>query len=221
MTRLRTKPARTWLADKSVEIRRVLIIESTRADELYRNKREGVLLGDLLRLLGIRSTYRVCVDRKRLENALAESSRGEYDAVHVSCHGDSSGLALTNAANVDWDELVSMSRGHLQRKLLVLSACESGARELADAFARTTNGPGIIVGTKSDIDWDDAAIAWQLLYKWLREGHRIGDALQRVAVALDVRLVYRRWVSDEYRPQSFPRPSSSLHRTTARVATSA
>lgn len=205
----RLKRRKTWVAARSVAIRRVLIIESTRADEIYRNEREGILLGDLLRLLGIRSTYRVCVDRKHLQRALTESSRGRYDAVHISCHGDGCGLRLTDGNDIDWDNLVEMCDRNLKGKLLVLSACESGARALARAFASTRCGPGIIVGTKDEIGWDDAAIAWQLLYKWLHQAHPIGDALRRVAVALDVPLIYRRWDRDSYRQLTFPRASAT------------
>lgn len=205
----RLKRSKPWVAAKAVAIHRVLIVESTRADEIYRNKREGILLGDLLRLLGIRSTYRVCVDRKHLQRALTESSRGTYDAVHISCHGDDSGLRLTDGEDIDWDDLAEMCEHNLKRKLLVLSACESGAQALARAFASTGCGPGIIVGTEDEIDWYDAAIAWQLLYKWLHQTHPIGDALRRVAVALDVPLVYRRWDRDKYRQLTFPRASAT------------
>lgn len=200
MAKVVHKKSAAWEAAKVIALERVLIVESNDPIELYEQQREGVLLGDLLLLLGIRSTYRVCVNESQLRRALHEAADQKFDAVHISCHGTTQGITLTNGNAVSWSQLAKMCGSKMKKKLLVISACQSGQADLADALSESSRAPSVIVGTQEDIEWRKAALAWQLLYHWLADRMPINKALKKVEAVLDLNLTYRRWTGKRYIP---------------------
>jgi len=98
-----------WEASRVLHLRKILIVESVKPSELYEECREGWILSDLLRIIGIDSIYRECVDMACLKRAMREAQGKEVDALHISCHGDQHGLVLTSKEKVNWESFSEMA----------------------------------------------------------------------------------------------------------------
>lgn len=186
-----------WEARRYRKISSVLILESQTPAEWYDECREGPILAGILRLLGIDAVVRMCLDREQFTRAI-ETEAINFDVLHISCHGDENGICLTDGSPLTWQDLSQMAGGPLHGKVLVLSSCMSGKPTLAHLFESESRRPGIIIGTLENIDWDKAALAWQLMYKFLKDGKDILQSLRITQEVLQTKLIYKRWKKDRY-----------------------
>ncbi|HSW88416.1 MAG TPA: hypothetical protein VLG12_04600 [Candidatus Saccharimonadales bacterium] len=89
----------------------VYIIESPGSKDFYHKIFEGESLEKTLRLSGIESSHRFCVDRENFVQAFRNGMIDYFKKsslspiVHISAHGNSDGLGLTNGDIILWDEL--------------------------------------------------------------------------------------------------------------------
>ena len=113
----------------------VYVIESPLGDDAYENRSEGAALILAGQLDDIDVSLRCALDRPHLERALTEGfgdvwNAEEYDFVflHLSAHGDSNGIQLSDLTSVSWAELqhllAPLNRLTGSRLILSLSACE-------------------------------------------------------------------------------------------------
>ncbi len=141
----------------------VFIIESLDPDDEGNGRFEGSLVSNFLRLHGKNPKYRYVRTRDEFESALSAFTRSDYRYLHISCHGDTEGMILTNQEEIDFDELAILLKPCLRNRRLFLSACSM----IHDDFAReviTKTGCYSVVGPTTDIYFRDAAVFWISAY---------------------------------------------------------
>jgi hypothetical protein len=147
----------------------VYIIESPAATDLLVGRTEGRVLNESLRITEIPQWYSLAANRKMFVEALgsrlaaAWKQYGRLPILHLSMHGNATGISLTSGDFLSWDELrrfllplIRTMRGGL---LVCMSSCfgSSGCR-----MAMYSDGEPCfwaLVGNRGSATWADAAIA--------------------------------------------------------------
>lgn len=179
--------------------RRVVVIESPAPGDILDDRTEGEALTKALRLAGIPSEYFRAINKSTFEESfhrsagLGWSARGTFQDgrvehtifvpfIHISCHGNENGLALTSGEFVPWCELrqyllsfanainiVSDGQDSHSWVSLTISACKGW-----NGYKMFHEGPPYpcfaVVGPHQDVDWCDSLIAFltyfhHLIYK--------------------------------------------------------
>lgn len=145
----------------------VMVIESRNADDHFKGRQEGVGLCELLKLSGIEHRYREVINREFLTKALLEVGYSEARYVHISCHGNSKGIELSDGDFVTWDEfhdLVWSECGKaLAGRVLVFSACAVG-RGIGVLLKKHSTFCARIVAPTRKIYWDEGLAAYSTFY---------------------------------------------------------
>ena len=169
----------------------VYIIESPSGEDLYHQRSEAQRLQDGLDLIGIQSTSRAVDSRARLEAAIAEctehATRGWTPlALHVSSHGGSPGIQLTDNNIVTWNEfrdlLAPLSKATNGDLLVCMSSCQGvhGVKMAMDF------GPlpfSVIVGPTEQLSYADTAIAFLAFYHLVAKGYPFDQAVSAMSLA--------------------------------------
>ncbi len=82
--------------------------------------------------------------------------------LHISCHGNETGLSLT-LEDVPFAAFGEMARPLLKERRLFLSACSIAKKDLARSVM-SRNGCYSVIGPIDDIYFSDAAIMWASFY---------------------------------------------------------
>jgi hypothetical protein len=155
----------------------VYIIESPSADDLLSDQVEGRALCSALHLARIPHVYSLTSDLQTLQTALGPrlvqtlqepAIQGRRPILHLSMHGNDSGVGLTSGEFLYWEELetelqplMNFMRGGL---LITMSSC-FGLAGCRMAMNSTTNQPfWALVGHSGSVDWSDAAVAYITFY---------------------------------------------------------
>lgn len=188
---------------------KVYIAESVAADDFFYRRWEGHVVEEIARLLGGRPYYRIVITRDLLAEAIRRAKRSECEVFHLSCHGNSSGLALTSGEELSWDDLGAVfEAADYAPGALVLSSCLGGDRGAARAFRERTPRPTVIFGSESKLTFAGACIAWPILYTELetrgmaREVFR--DAIDKMNTVAGHEFVYWRWDDDRDGYRRYP-----------------
>ena len=89
-----------------------------------------------------------------------EASAFRY--LHISCHANRNGIALT-LDNLDIDDLGALLSPYLESRRIFFSACKLVTPELARALLKET-GCYSVIGPSNAIRFDEAALFWASLY---------------------------------------------------------
>jgi hypothetical protein len=145
---------------------KVLIIESGSPMDFYNDQLDGNSTRRLLQLLSVKSEMHIVLDERRLSRALKLAADDNFDVVHLSCHGDRSGIQLADQTDIDWEPFAALFQKHkLQPRALVMSACCGASSGIGEAFANARLRPDIIFGSKDPRDYHEYAVAWAILYR--------------------------------------------------------
>ncbi|AFM25548.1 hypothetical protein [Desulfomonile tiedjei] len=166
----------------------VYVIESPSSMDLLENHLEGEALVKALDLAAIPRYYSLVTDRATFRRALLERMTAALQyyekaeaipILHLSMHGDDSGIGLTCGERLSWEELrqeLSLLIEGLNSGLLIcMSTCfgSSGCR-----MAWHTSEPfGFLVGNEDSVDWADAAVAYITFYHLLFKGYPIQECV--------------------------------------------
>jgi hypothetical protein len=177
---------------------KVLIIEASYPKDFYKGQLDGHVTQALTRLLGVQSDLLYALDKSHFRKAIEHAAKGDYDVVHVSCHGDDLGIAVTNNARINWPEFVGLFREYkCNPHALVMSSCCGAADELANEFEKINNGPYIIFGSTDERNYNEYAVAWTILYNLFRTKgvHRdvAMEALRAIRAVAHNNFRYLRW----------------------------
>lgn len=167
----------------------VYVIESPSPGDLFEERSERGLLKEALRLSGVPAVMRMVIDRRSLERALKDDIREvflrrnaklqekgkpfEVPIVHISAHGNESGIRLSDGSDVSWTDLGDLLRPFSKlikgKLILSLSSCQGLAakvlaREVASCPFRA------IVGHDGKPNWSDAAVGFTVFYHLLKKG---------------------------------------------------
>jgi hypothetical protein len=160
------------------------IIESPSDKDLYCQRTEGSLLLEALRLANVLDPieahvqYRLVVSANSFAGAFLDlpTKLSEHNGIspilHLSMHGDKSGLQLTDGTEITWDNLAivlsEVNRNSAHNELIVcMSACNGfygGLMQLNDLRRRPFD---ILVGPWNKPRWNDAAVAYVTFYHLL------------------------------------------------------
>ena len=140
----------------------VFIIESMDSFNEINKKLDGYTLKKILDLCDIPCVYRYIRTKLELEKIIQEFEESGYRFLHLSCHANNEGIALTYE-DVNFHELDLIIGDYLYHRRLFLSACKVAVFELAEHFIPKYHCFSII-GTPDTIDYDKAAIFWSSFY---------------------------------------------------------
>jgi len=167
----------------------VHVIESPSPVDLYKGTSEGTLVQRAVALDGIPCVVRTAVNTEAFTAALrvglAEAMRERPEhmpVVHISAHGNASGIQLTSGEVITWlqlrellDPISQTLNGFL---LLCMSACEGYS---ACQMAMRLDGDGhpyfALVANHGRPTWGDTAIAYAAFYHRLAQGTPIPDSV--------------------------------------------
>jgi len=158
----------------------VFIVESLRFADEEAGRLEGRMLSHMLNLHKKRSKYYYIRTKKELIAVLNLFKKSEYRYLHLSCHGDETGMATT-LDEIDFDELGKIMIPYLKDKRLFVSACEMVNDNLANAII-PKSGCLSVIGPNTNIGFSDAAIFWSSVYHLMFSENVHGmksDALKR------------------------------------------
>lgn len=171
----------------------VYIVESPSAQDLLDGRTEGRVLSEALQLAGIRYGYSLVVDHSTLlvalEQRLSEVARQHQcvPILHLSMHGNQSGVQLTNGHFLTWHDLrealLSLNRAMAGGLLICMSACfgVSGCRMAMYEDGEPTFWA--LVGNAHSPTWADAAVAYVAFYHRLFKGATVEASVEAMKQA--------------------------------------
>lgn len=173
----------------------IYVIESPTPWEIYHDRGEGKVLKLKTELDGIPCITRVAITREVFEGALKAGVQHDFKAypdhlpiLHISAHGNSDGIGLSDGTVLTWDELrdllVPLNEHFSGNLLLCMSSCEGfGACRMA---MRTGDDPhpywALFANTGKPV-WADTAHAYMTLYHLIAKGKSFADALTAMRAA--------------------------------------
>ena len=185
---------------------RVFIAESMSSKDFYVGALDGRAAQHVLEIEHKEVQYRAVLDRLHLKKAIREATDGHFDIFQLSCHGNATGIILTDGEELTWEQLAkdlkslaSLTRG------LVMASCNSGHRSLADALEKQNAKFGWIFGAKEKPGYTDSCLAWSVLFRDLRatkevpKKERVQRAIDSINAIIPGEFVYRRWDSKQKR----------------------
>lgn len=177
----------------------VFIIESLRFKDEEAGYPEGHFLSHILRLSGRKVRYVYIRTRKEFEEVLDQFKDSNFRYLHLSCHSNKSGIALT-LDNLSIDELGELLRPVIDKRRVFLSACELATPKLATALLKETDSYSV-VGPSRTIDVDESALFWasvyHLMFKNEAKSMKQNDLRDRLAKAAALFNVKMRYFSKE------------------------
>lgn len=173
----------------------VFVIESPSAVDLYHRRSEGDILKQTLELNGIICIVKTAISLDAFDACLkiglltAMKAYPDYiPLLHISAHGDTNGIQLSNTYIMEWCELEEHLRPinkALNGSLVVcMSSCEgySGTR-----MAMTPENPEFpylaLVGTGNKPTWAETTVGYITFYHQLCRGEHINNAVLAMQVA--------------------------------------
>jgi hypothetical protein len=106
--------------------------------------------------------YRYIRTAKELEKMLQQFNGTTFRYLHLACHGDRSGIALTYD-ELNLRPLADVLAPFMNNRRLFISACQAAQLPLAEPLLNSSRCYSV-VGPADDIDFRDAAIAWASFY---------------------------------------------------------
>jgi hypothetical protein len=185
---------------------KTFVAESVSPEDFYNSRWEGYVVEEIVRLLGGRTLYRIVVTPALLTDAIFLAASNKCDVFHLSCHGDDTGVELTDGTELSWKELAdAFQKANPMPSALILSSCLGGDQGLAQAFEKHKRQPKVIFGTESqnkELTFSGACISWPILYTDLvKRGMRrevFIDAVKKMNQITPHEFVYRRWDGERY-----------------------
>jgi hypothetical protein len=186
---------------------RVYVAESVSSEDFFEKNWEGHVVEEIVRLLGSRALYRIVMTSSLFDRALRQGSKYNCNAFHLSCHGNDTGICLTNGDCLSWDELAgAFEQADYAPSALILSSCLGGDGGAARAFRHHQQRPDVIFGSEAENDlltFAGACVSWPILYTELEtQGmtrNAFKEAVDKMNHIAGHQFVYWRWDDDRYR----------------------
>ena len=140
----------------------VFIIESLTLEDEKKERFEGRILKQILRLSGKESVYYYIRTRRELEKISKLFGKSGFRYLHISCHGDTAEMATT-FDSINFADLGCVLRPHLHGRRVFLSACEMATKTLARELL-SGSGCYSLIGPADNVYFSDAALLWSSFY---------------------------------------------------------
>ncbi len=174
----------------------VYIVESPSAPDLYHGRSEGALVANALGLDHIPCVTRTAINSEAFVAALRiglpeamKQFTGRYPILHLSAHGATAGIQLSNGDVITWFDLrqllVPINESLGGALLLGMSACEGySACQMAMQQQENVKHPYFaMVGNYGQPTWSDTAVAYLAFYHLLAKGRTIHEGVQAMNAA--------------------------------------
>lgn len=173
----------------------VFVIESPSAADLYHRRSEGDIVRQAVELNGIMCVVKTAISLEAfdacLKIGLSEAMKGHPGFVpllHISAHGNSEGIQLSDGYVMTWHQLgehlrpVNQALG--ESLIVCMSSCEgyNGVR-MAMIPGDTSLPFFAIVGTGNKPTWAETAVGYATFYHQLCRGEHISVAVKAMQVA--------------------------------------
>lgn len=160
---------------------KVYIIESPADIDLFENRTEGKALSNVLEISEIPYEYLLVTSEKTFELAfksikddileLQEEYLFVWPIIHVSCHGNDSGIGLTDNSYLKWNVLYQMltevnlcfEEDPSSPIFLSMSSC-FGLHAIKTDWDSESSPFAFVLGHEKEILWEDALIAFSVFY---------------------------------------------------------
>lgn len=183
----------------------VLIAESLDPDDFYNRRLDGYAANEVLRIQDVRSSYRIVLDKRRLQKSIAEAADGRFMVYHLSCHGNDDGITLADNCFLPWLEFARLMADYAtQDRMLVLSCCSGGYVAVTKALVKAGCTFGYVFGSSADtgVGYTDSCLAWSILYsRFVESGFATSELRQtidKINFVVPGSFVYRRWNGRKY-----------------------
>lgn len=171
----------------------VFILESPAPTDLYEGRYEGRALCESLALAGHPHSYRLVTNLEQLKRALsmdaadagiaAEGLRFKRPPVlHLSMHGNSDGVQLTDGTFVNWDELRTLLdpiNDYLPDGILLsMSSCEGYSAVRMSMQIGDEKPLFAVVGAAEAVNWADSLVGFTAFYHHLFKTFDVAKATE-------------------------------------------
>ena len=140
----------------------VFVIESLTFDDEERSHGEGQFLSHILRLADHNYKYFYIRTKTELQEVLDRFESSRYRYLHISCHANRNGIALT-LDDLTVSELGDILRPYIENRRVFFSACELATDRLASALLKES-GCYSVIAPAEPVRFDAAALFWASLY---------------------------------------------------------
>jgi len=194
----------------------VYIIEASSPKDFFDRSLDGLATENLLNTMGVTNKVRFVLTRAFLKRAVEEASA--YSIVHVSCHGNNSGIAVGNlSGQLNWPEFAMLFQCRAEAPYLVMSSCCGAASGIGSAFEASGVRPPIIFGSTEVLGYSEYSAAWAVLYhRFVCDGlskDTAQTALKQINAVVHDSFLYRRWDEERECYRSFP-PADAIYTVT-------
>ena len=173
----------------------VFIIESLRFEDEECDHPEGRFISHILKLADRQVRYYYIRTQAEFDEVLDRFEDSGFRYLHISCHADATGIALT-LDHLSIADLAQVLGPRLQDRRLFFSACKIATPELAVALLKDTACFSVI-GPSKAVRFDEAALFWASLYHLLFKAEAtevkqrdLKAAITKLSAVFDVEVRY-------------------------------
>lgn len=170
---------------KMKDIVKIYIIESPGSLDILDNRKEGYALSEILKLAEIKNKYYNVVDRNtfteclnRIFNDIKATGQDLGGIIlHLSMHGNNTGIGLTNGEFIYWKEFyaifddLNLRLGYIilpnnvrvSKFDIYMSSCEGFNAQVIKEYSEYPLYTSLI-GPVTSVNWSDSLIAFATLY---------------------------------------------------------
>lgn len=182
---------RDWRSEAFIHI-----IESPSDKDMLNGRTEGRALASALELSNIQYCYNLVTTQETLNMAITDRlvntmlEKKKWPILHLSMHGDTRGIALTDNSVIQWYQLcqkiipIRNSLKQYSSDLLVCMSCCYGS--FASQMATVKEGEipfDFLVGNSDAIPWSEAAVAYITFYHLFFKGFDIQKCIEIMRAA--------------------------------------
>lgn len=173
----------------------VFVIESPSAVDLYHRRSEGDLVRQAVELNGISCVHKTAISMTAfdacLKIGLSEAMQalpGFIPVLHISAHGDTEGIQLSDGYVLNWGSLKEHLRPINQALggslIVCMSSCEGYMGVRMAMYPEDPQLPYYaLIGCGSKPTWAETAVAFSTFYHQLSRGEHITVAVDAMRIA--------------------------------------
>lgn len=199
---------------KQITVPETFILESLTLEDEGRDRRDGRLLFDLLRLQGLNPQYYYFRTERELIELAAVYRQTGYRYLHISCHGNEDALHFT-FDKVTFERFSAIFEKRIDNRRLFISGCSLGSRAFADTLYAKNGGMYSVIAPTEVIRFDQAAVFWSGFYflmhsvdKASMKWGQLSEALRRLSELFEVSVAaFRKDERGQVIGQTFTRPA--------------
>lgn len=140
------------------------IIESLNSDD----DKDGKILHEILNVCRIKNSYSSINTKSEFIKAINEFANCGFRYLHLSFHGNTTGIALSDGAFISNSEFSEIIGNKLEKRRIFMSSCETGNFDLASKLI-TKNYIYSLIGSPVKIRFDKASLFFPSFYHLMNE----------------------------------------------------